>query len=85
MLKFYLQALFQSAQHLYEKREGSGSIPLTNGSGGSGRPKNIRIRIPNNAFKYKFAKNIQALVADQWYPVKYCVSDLPDSQYRHYQ
>ncbi len=25
--KFYFQALFQSAQHLYEKREGSGSIP----------------------------------------------------------
>ncbi len=37
---FILQALFQSAQHIYEKREGSG------------RPKNmrillIRIRIPN--------------------------------------
>ncbi len=28
-----LQALFQSAQHLFEKREGSGSVPLTNGSG----------------------------------------------------
>ncbi len=45
LLKFcLLQALFQSAQHLYEKREGSGSrsIPLTNGSG-SGRPKNMRI------------------------------------------
>ncbi len=40
---FILQALFQSAQHLYEKREGSGagagSIPLPNGSGsGSGSP-----------------------------------------------
>jgi hypothetical protein len=50
---FTLQALCQSAQHLYEKREGSGArsgfIPLTNGSG-SGRPKNIwirRIRIHN--------------------------------------
>jgi hypothetical protein len=33
---------------LFEKREGSGSMPLTNGSGaGSGRPKNMRIRIPN--------------------------------------
>jgi hypothetical protein len=39
-----LQALFQSAQHIYEKREGSGA----------GRPKNMRIlrirfrnRIPN--------------------------------------
>jgi hypothetical protein len=45
-----LQALFQSAQHIYEKREGSGagsgSAPLTNGSG-SGRPKIMRIRIPN--------------------------------------
>ncbi len=47
----------RSAQHLYEKREGSGSgdrsgsITLTNGSG-SGRPKNmriLRIRIPNTA------------------------------------
>jgi hypothetical protein len=41
-----LQALFQSAQHIYEKREGSGSgsVSLTNGSGsGSGRPQNIRI------------------------------------------
>ncbi len=57
-----MQALFQFAQHLYEKREGSGSgagsIPLTNGSGfGSERPKNMRIRrtwiwlrIPNTVF-----------------------------------
>jgi hypothetical protein len=45
-----LQAIFQSAQHLYEKREGSGSgtIPLTNGSGW---PRNMRIRIPNTAFE----------------------------------
>ncbi len=30
-----LQAFFQSAQHLYEKKEGSGSgaVPQTNGSG----------------------------------------------------
>ncbi len=40
----FLQALFQSAQHLYEKREGSlsgsGSVPLTNGSwSGSLMPK----------------------------------------------
>jgi hypothetical protein len=55
MLKFILHGLFQSAQHLYEKREGSGagsgSIPLTNGFG-SGRPENmgiLRIRIPNTA------------------------------------
>jgi hypothetical protein len=33
-----LQALFQSTQHIYEKREGYGSGHLTNGSG-SGRPK----------------------------------------------
>ncbi len=39
-----MQALFQSAQHIYEKREWSGSAPLTTGSG-SGRPKNMRIRI----------------------------------------
>ena len=48
---FILQALFQSAQHLCEKREGSGpgSIPLANVSG-SWRRKNIRIRIPNTVF-----------------------------------
>jgi hypothetical protein len=42
-----LQALFQSAQHIYEKREGSGagSVPLTKGSR-SGRPKNMRIWFP---------------------------------------
>jgi hypothetical protein len=55
-----LQAIFLSAQHIYEKREGSGSgtrsIPLTHGSG-SGRPKNMWIRIrfriciPNTANK----------------------------------
>jgi hypothetical protein len=41
---FILQALFQSVLHVHlcEKREGSGSIPLTNGSG-YGRPKIIRI------------------------------------------
>ncbi len=37
MLNFILQAFFQSAQHIYEKREGSGvgcgSVPLTNRSG----------------------------------------------------
>ncbi len=39
---FILQALFQSAQLVYEKREGpgSGSVPLTNGYGsGFRRPK----------------------------------------------
>jgi hypothetical protein len=57
LLKFSVtilfQALFQSAQHIYEKRErseaGSGSVPLTNGSGAR-RPKNMSIRwirIPN--------------------------------------
>ncbi len=37
-------------KHLYEKREGSDSEsgPLTNGSG-SGRPKIMRIRIPNTS------------------------------------
>jgi hypothetical protein len=35
-----LQALFQSTQHLYKKRQGSGSVPLTNGpkTCGSGSP-----------------------------------------------
>jgi hypothetical protein len=52
-----LPALFQSAEHIYEKREGfeAGSVPLTNGSG-SGRPKNMRIRfrilISNTAENY---------------------------------
>ncbi len=58
-----MQALFHSAQHIYEKREGSeavaGSVPLANGFG-SGRPKNMpimwirnrfRIRIPNTKLK----------------------------------
>ncbi len=49
-----MQALFQSAQHLSEKREGSGSTPLAKGSG-SGRSQNMRIqlqiRIPNIAEK----------------------------------
>ncbi len=60
ILSSVLLALFQSAQHLYEKSEGagSGSIPLTNGSGsGSGRPKNIRIRIPNTAQNDHFLCN----------------------------
>ena len=48
MLNPILQAFFQSAQQLNEKKEGSGSRsgPLTNGSG-SWRTKNMRIRIHN--------------------------------------
>jgi hypothetical protein len=42
--KFKFASIFQSAQHFYEKREGSGSVPLTNGSG-SRRSKNLPIRI----------------------------------------
>ncbi len=48
--KFFLQALVQSAQHLYEQRKGFGSEsvfvsgPLTNRSGW---PKNMRIWIQN--------------------------------------
>jgi hypothetical protein len=59
----FCRHFFQSAQHIYEKREGSGvgSAPLTNESG-SGRPKNMRIlririrfriRIPNTGVKDK--------------------------------
>ncbi len=47
--KFFLQTLFQSAQHFYEKREQSEFVPLTNGFG-FGRLKNmlicVRIRTP---------------------------------------
>jgi len=38
-----LQALFQSAQHLYEKKEGSGARSVHLTRSGSWRPKNIRI------------------------------------------
>jgi hypothetical protein len=39
VLKFYFASIISAAQHLYEKREGSGSkVPLTNRSG-SGRSK----------------------------------------------
>ncbi len=56
LLKFIVKILF--CRHYFSplntfirKREGSGSgsVPLTNGSG-SGRPKNMRIRIPNTVF-----------------------------------
>ncbi len=40
-------------QELFQKREGSGSAPMTNRSGsGSWRPKNMRI--PNNAYDQMF-------------------------------
>ena len=58
---FILQALCQGAQHLYEKREGSGSgtIPLTNGYRyGSVRPKNI----PNTDSFRHLAKNAREAV-----------------------
>ncbi len=44
-----LQALFQFAQHLYEKREESRSAHLTNGSVW---PKSLRILIRNTAIYY---------------------------------
>ncbi len=45
MIHRALVVIFHSTQHLNEKREGSGSVLVTNGSGcGSGRPKNIRIQ-----------------------------------------
>jgi hypothetical protein len=60
-----LQALFQYAQHLYDKRKGSGSVPLTNGSGsGSGRPRNMRILriwISNTASKRPRSRRYQAM------------------------
>ncbi len=47
-LKFIMQPIYQFAHHFYEKKEGSGSVRVTNRSGcGSGRPKNIWIRIRN--------------------------------------
>ncbi len=60
--KNFLRPLFQSAQHIFEKREGSGSgfrsgagsAPLTNESrSGSRRSKNMRLRnrIPNTGYK----------------------------------
>ncbi len=58
MLKWFfaaLQALFQSAQHIYEKKEGSGSVHLTNGSG-SGRP------IPNTGF-FTLFMNVRSSVS----------------------
>ncbi len=59
LLKFCVIILFCSIISVrltpYEKSEGSGSIPLKNGSGsGSGRPKNIRIIwIPNTAWSHR--------------------------------
>jgi hypothetical protein len=57
-LNFTLQPLFQSAQHFYENRNGSGAVLMTNESGcGSGRPKNIwilRIQIRKIAFNFSF-------------------------------
>jgi hypothetical protein len=52
--------ILQSAQHLYEKREGSGSVPLTNGSG-FWWPKNMRIRILNTAFSAMKAQVLMCL------------------------
>jgi hypothetical protein len=67
---FNLQAFFYSAQHLYEKREGAGagSGPLNNGSG-SGRLKDMRIRIPNNgvySIKVQRPTVIMIIVTNVW-------------------
>jgi hypothetical protein len=43
-LNLILQVLFQSDQRLYEKKEGSGSVYLTNGSG-SERPKPLTVTL----------------------------------------
>ncbi len=50
-----MQALFQSPQHLYEKREGSGSVPLTNGSGS---PTLLECPIYSSFYLKQFKKNI---------------------------
>jgi hypothetical protein len=57
VLKCFSAAIISVRSHNCEKREGSGagsgSVPLTNGSGSrSGRPKNIRIRIPNTGSQF---------------------------------
>ncbi len=48
MLKFYFASIFS---HPYENREGSGSVPPNRSGSGSGRPKSMRIRIPNTGFE----------------------------------
>jgi hypothetical protein len=89
--KNFLQALFQSAQHIFEKREGSeagsGSIPLTNGSG---RSKNMRIRfrirIPNTAQQYFCPANIShvsRLCIFLLFPPPYCIVPLICAPKRH--
>jgi hypothetical protein len=52
MIKLILQALLKSAQHLHEKREGSGSgsVSLTNAYG---RPKNLKILLIRNTANAK--------------------------------
>jgi hypothetical protein len=64
MLKFILQALIQSAQHLYEERKDLD--PLASGSGsGSGRPKDmriLRIRIPNTGFNKYSHRAVQQTI-----------------------
>ncbi len=54
-----MQELFQSAQHIYEKREESESrsVPLTNESG-SRCPKSMRIRIPNIGLQITCLRNV---------------------------
>jgi hypothetical protein len=56
-----LQALFQSAQHMFKKwkgdEAGSGSVPLTNGSrSGSVRPKNMQILQTRNPNTLQYIK-----------------------------
>ncbi len=46
MLKYYFASIIDAKWEGSGLETGSGSKPLTNGSG-SGKPKNMRIRIPN--------------------------------------
>ena len=49
-----LQALFQTAQHLYEKREGSGSVPLSLTSVADPDPGSGAFLTPGSGIRNRF-------------------------------